>query len=63
MALQPWPGTSTWMISGVLAMAPARVSIPALKWSDATCAAPASASVKASRSVYLWGSSTLRDQS
>src|SRR5215468_6716724 len=48
---------------GVSARYAGSVCCAALKWSDCTCAAPASPSRKASTSTYSVGSSTLLDQS
>src|SRR3954447_11153935 len=56
-------GTGTLTIRGVSARCGGRSRCAALKWSEFTCAPPASPSRKASTSTYSVGSSTLRDQS
>src|SRR5689334_16658141 len=50
------------MISGVASRYCGSSRWAALKWSDPTCAAPASPSRKASMRTYSPGSSTVRDQ-
>src|SRR3954468_3694088 len=56
-------GTEKLTILGVSARCGGSSFCAALKWSDCTCAAPASSSRNASTSTYSAGSSRLRDQS
>ena len=57
------PGTSTLTISGMAAKSSGASAVAFLKCSELTWASPAAASSNASMSTYMFGSSTLRDQS
>jgi hypothetical protein len=60
---QSSPGNSTLTIRGVAETASGIHAMAALKWSELTCAAPASPSRNASTRTNSFGSSTLLDHS
>src|SRR5215510_4482826 len=63
MVDQPSPGASTWIISGVAAIALGIHAMAAWKCAECTCASPAARSLKASSSTNWLGRSTLLDHS
>ncbi len=60
---QSVPGTAKLTIRGVSTRYAGSSEVAVLKWSDCTCAPPASSSANASIRTYSVGSSRLRDQS
>src|SRR5262245_4266173 len=57
------PGVSTWIISGVAAIASGIHAMAVLKCSECTCASPAARFLKASSNTNWLGLSTLLDNS